>query len=79
MGATKDIMIRMQEEEYYSIPYEIRERHFSSKMLTPELNDFNELMNDEIYKLLYKDSKKAKKRLEDYTHELREKNRKLNK
>ena len=79
MGANKELMFRMQEEEYFAIPYEIREKHFSSKNMTPELSDFNELMKDAEYKKLYKESKLAKKRLLNQAAKLREEKRKLNK
>lgn len=79
MGANKELMFRMQEEEYFLIPYEIREKHFSSKNMTPEINDFNELMKDKEYKKLYKESKLAKKRLLDCATKLRDEKRKQNK
>ena len=79
MGATKELMFRMQEQEYFAIPYEIREKHFASKNMTPELSDFNELMKDAEYKKLYKESKLAKERLLNQATKLREEKRKLNK
>ena len=80
MGANKELMFRMQEQEYFAIPYEIREKHFASKNMTPELSDFNELMKDENYVNFRKVYKKAKKELEEYQYHLREKirNEKLN-
>ena len=79
MGANKELMFRMQEQEYFEIPYEIREKHFSSKNMTPKLSDFNELMKDAEYKKLYKESKLAKERLLNQATKLREEKRKLNK
>lgn len=78
MGASKDLLIRMREEEYYAIPHEIRQTYFQTKMVTPELNDWNELMNDELYAKLYKEKKKVSKDLEQRAYDLREQKRKVN-
>jgi len=81
MGASKELMFRMREEEYYNIPIEVRERYLSSKNLTPEINDFDELIKDENFVNFRKEYKAAKKKFEDYQYILREKlrNEKLKK
>ncbi len=78
MGATKDLMIRIREEEYYLIPMDVRERYFHSNMITPELRDWNELMQDEMYCKLYKEKKKISGDLEQRAFDLREQKRKVN-
>ena len=75
MGATNELMIRMQEEEYFSIPTEIRERYLSSKIVSPELNDWSELMQDETYSNLYKQKKQISKDLDQRAFDLREQKR----
>jgi len=72
MGASSELMIRMREEEFYLIPHEIRQKYLQSKMVTPELNDWSELMNDELYSKLYKEKKKVSKDLEQRAYDLRE-------
>ena len=72
MGATSELVIRMKEEEYYSIPHEFRQKYLQSKMVTPELNDWSELMLDETYAKLYKEKKKVSKDLEQRAFDLRE-------
>jgi hypothetical protein len=75
MGANSELMIRMSEEEFYRIPPDIRQSYLSSKMVTPELNDWSELMQDEHYSVLYYASKKVKQNLEQRAYDLREKKR----
>jgi hypothetical protein len=75
MGANSELMIIMSEEEYYRIPPDIRQSYLSSKMRTPELNDWSELMQDEHYRVLYYASKKVKENLEQRAFDLREKKR----
>lgn len=76
MGATKDILIRMREEEYAFIPNEIKEMYFNSKNITVEVNDWQENMKDELYAKLYKQSKEIKKQLSEREYQLREIRRK---
>lgn len=76
MGATKDVLIRMREEEYNFIPNEIKEMYFNSKNITVEVNDWSENMKDELYSKLYKQSKEIKKQLEERQFQLRELRRK---
>ena len=78
MGKNKDLFIRMQEEEYLAIPAHIRATHLSSKIYSESINDFDELMQDETYSKLYKESKKAKAELEERAYQLREQKRKNN-
>lgn len=73
---SKEIFIKMREEEYAEIPNEIKERFFNSKNVTKETNDWALNMEDEMYKRLYSESKKAKKLLEEREHQLREQRRK---
>jgi len=75
MGANSELMIRMREEEFYAIPHEIRQQYLQSKMVTPELNDWSELMKDETYSKLYKEKKKVSKDLEQRAYDLREQKR----
>lgn len=72
MGATSELVIRMKEEEYYAIPHEFRQKYLQSKMVTPELNDWNELMKDETYAKLYVQKKKFSRDLEQRAFDLRE-------
>lgn len=75
MGASKDVLIRMNEAEYSDIPNEIKERYFNSKNVTTEVNDWSENMKDELYAKLYKKSKEVKKQLEERQFQLRENRR----
>jgi len=72
MGATSEMIIRMKEEDYFKIPSEIREQHLSSKIVSPELNDWSELMLDETYSKLYKQKKQIQKDLDQRAFDLRE-------
>lgn len=76
MGATKDILIRMNESEYSAIPNEIKERYFNSKNVTTEINDWGENMKDDLYAKLYKEKKEISKQLEERQYQLRELRRK---
>jgi len=76
MGATKDLFIRMTEEEYLAIPHEIIERHLSSKVYSQSVNDFDELMKHQEYRDAYQMNKESKKHLEEITYLIREHNRK---
>lgn len=77
MGKSKDVMLRMSEEEYAMIPNEFKERFLNSHNITTEVNDFDENMKDEIFKSLYKEKKSITKKLEDRQYQLREERRKL--
>lgn len=76
MGLSKDVLIRMKEEEYAFIPNEIKEMYFNSKNVTTETNDWAENMKDECYAKLYKQSKDIKKQLSEREFQLREARRK---
>ena len=78
MATSNELMIRMREEEFYAIPHEIRQQYLQSKMVTPELNDWSELMKDETYSKLYKEKKKVTIDLDQRAFELREEKRKIN-
>lgn len=65
MEGSKEWFVRMREEEYLSIPYELRERFLSESVSYP--NEHLELYdNDPNYRELYKTYRTAKKDLEDY-------------
>jgi hypothetical protein len=63
----KEYYIRFSEEEYMDIPPAFRSR------ATFVDNDYDTYKDDERFKALYKDYKKAKKALEDYKFDLRNK------
>lgn len=79
MGASKDIFLRMREEEYADIPKEIKEKYLNSKNVTKATHDWEENMQDELYNKLYNEKKKVQKELEEREYYLREKRRKNNK
>lgn len=72
---SKEVFIKMREEEFNEIPNEIKERYFNSKNISKEVNDWELNMQDDMYKKLYNDSKKAKKLLEEREYQLREERR----
>jgi len=74
---SKEVFIKMREEEYDEIPNEIKERFFNSKNVTKESNDWAENMKDPIFANHYDASKKAKKMLAEREYQLREERRKL--
>ena len=76
MGASAEVFLKMTEQEYNEIPFEVKERYLSSKNYTRNVNDWSENMEDELYKVLYNESKKIKKQLEQREYELREIRRK---
>ena len=63
----KEYYIRFSEDEYMSIPVPFRSR------ATYVDNDYEIYKDDEMYKILYKTYRKAKKALEDYKFDLRNK------
>ena len=76
MGASKDLFIRMQEEEYMQIPEDIRQVHLRDKIYSTSVNDFEVLMQDDVYKNLHKTYKETKKDMEERAYQIRENNRK---
>lgn len=72
---SKEVFIKMREEEYEEIPNEIKERYFNSRNVTREVNDWEENMKDPIFKSLYEQNKKTKKQLEERQYQLREQRR----
>jgi len=76
MEGSKEVFIKMTEEEYALVPSEIKERFFTSKNITRETNDWKINMQDEMFADLYSKSKKAKKLLEEREYQLRELRRK---
>ncbi len=79
MGSSKELFIRMSEEEYFRIPSEIRTAHLSSKITSEEKGDWAENMKDNDFALLYKGVKTAKSYLAEREYQLREERRKINK
>jgi hypothetical protein len=69
---SKEVFIKMREEEFNEIPNEIKERYFNSRNVTREVNDWDVNMEDEAYKRIYTDVKKLKKQLEEREYQLRE-------
>ena len=63
----KEYYIRFSEEEYMDIPPAFRSR------ATFVDNDYDSYKDDERFKSLYKEYKKAKKALEDYKYDCRHK------
>jgi len=74
---SKEVFIKMREEEYDEIPNEIKERFFNSKNVTKEANDWEINMKDKTYSDLYKTMKETKKHLSEREYQLREERRKL--
>jgi len=72
---SKEVFIKMREEEYDEIPNEIKERFFNSKNVTKESNDWVENMKDKTYSDLYKTMKETKKHLSEREYQLREERR----
>lgn len=70
MGATKEIFVRMREEDYARIPYEQRQSFLSERVIIPDQH--KELYETDMhYRELYKTYRTAKKDLEDYKYEKR--------
>jgi len=72
MGATKELLLRMSEEHFLSIPGEIRERFLNAKRVDSENSDWAENMKDPHFAKLYDELKHAKKHLEERQFQLRE-------
>jgi len=72
---SKEVFIKMREEEYDEIPNEIKERFFNSKNVTKEVNDWEINMQDKTYSNLYKTLKETKKHLSEREYQLREERR----
>lgn len=72
---SKEVFIKMREEEYDEIPNEIKERFFNSKNVTKESNDWEINMKDKTYSDLYKTMKETKKHLSEREYQLREERR----
>jgi len=75
---SKEVFIKMREEEYNEIPNEIKERFFNSKNITKEENDWAQNMEDKTFNDLYKTLKETKKHLQEREYQLRELRRKNN-
>ena len=73
---SKEIFIKMREEEYALIPSEIKERFFNSKNVTIQNNDWAENMKDDVFAKLYEKKKSIQKQLSEREYQLREKRRK---
>ncbi len=70
MGASKEMFVRMREEDYARIPSEQRQRFLSERVIIPDQH--KELYEtDNVYRELYKTYRTAKKDLEDYKYDKR--------
>lgn len=78
MGASKELLLRMTEEHYLSIPEEIRTAFLSSKRVDSVNDDWAENMKDPYFALLNKAVSKAKDDLAERQFQLREERRKNN-
>lgn len=78
MGANSELFLRMTEDEYFSIPDDIRSKHLSSKIVSEEKSDWIENMKDKTFSDLSKTLKETKKHLSDREYQLREERRKIN-
>jgi peptide subunit release factor RF-3 len=80
MESNREVFLRMSEEYYLSVPFEIRESFLSSKRVDEEKGDWSENMKDNYYCNIYNDIKDSKKLLKEREYQLREERRKqLNK
>ncbi len=77
MGATKDLLLKMTEAHYMSIPSEVRETFLTSKRVDSVTDDWQENMKDDLFARLYENKKQATKLLEERHFQLREERRKL--
>ena len=68
----------MTNDEYFNIPEVIRESHLRSKIYSESAQDFDELMQDDMYRNLHKTYRETKKELEERAYQLREAKRKNN-
>lgn len=75
MGASKDLFIKLSEEEYFAIPEDVRKAHITGKVYSESIQDFDTLMQDENYRNTYKTYWEVKKDLEELTYQIRERNR----
>lgn len=65
MGANKEWFVRMREEEYLSIPTNLRNRFISENVNYPDEHD-HLYETDDNYRKLYSKYRTAKKHLEEY-------------
>jgi hypothetical protein len=80
MESNREVFLRMSEEHYLSVPFEIRESFLASKRVDEEKGDWSENMKDSVYSHYYYEAKFAKKLLAEREYQLREERRKqLNK
>ena len=63
MEGSKEWFIRMREETYASIPFEMRQRFISEKVV---YNDHHKYKDDPVYRELLSRKRKATKDLDDY-------------
>jgi hypothetical protein len=70
MDGSKEMFVRMREEDFSLIPHEYRQRFLSERVIVP--GQHKELYDtDERYRKLYKLYKDAKKALEKYKFDKR--------
>lgn len=78
MVASSELFIKMSEEEYMSIPEDVRQCYLSQKIYNQSVHDFKELIQDELYASLYKQKKDISAQLDERQFQLREQKRKNN-
>lgn len=70
MTGSKEIFVRMREEDYNSFPQEVRESFLSERVIYP--NEHQKLWDeDENYRKVYSAYSKAKKALDKYKFDKR--------
>lgn len=67
---SKTVIANMPVEVWQKIPEEVRKEIGDFKV---ERNDFDELIKDDNFAVLYGEYRKARKRLDNYKYELRNK------
>lgn len=77
MESNREVFLRMSEEHYLSVPFEIRESFLASKRIDEEKGDWSENMKDTVFANLYKTIKETKKHLSEREYQLREERRKI--
>ena len=70
MEGSKEILVRMREEEYTSLPHQTRQSFLSETVLIPD--EHKKLYEkDETYRKLYNEYRKAKKLMEEHRFKCR--------
>lgn len=70
MEGSKEMFVRMREEDYARIPFEQRQEFLSERVIVPDQH--KELYEtDEVYRKLYTAYRKAKKEKDNYLYDKR--------